>query len=139
LHEGFFSPNGEWLVYRVGSVSNASNPDIFALRVGVDSLGTPLLATEYAEWSPALSPDGQWLAYASNETGRNEVHARPFPDVESGKWPLDGFLLGISYPLVDVSRDDQRFVMLRMVSSTDTGRLILVQNFFEELKDRVGG
>jgi hypothetical protein len=37
----------------------------------------------FAEINPSLSPDGRWLAYASNETGRFEVYVRPFPDVNS--------------------------------------------------------
>jgi len=35
--------------------------------------------TKAAENNPALSPDGRWLAYQSNKTGRNEIYVRPFP------------------------------------------------------------
>ncbi len=34
---------------------------------------------------PALSPDGRWLAYSSDESGREEVYVRSFPNVESGR------------------------------------------------------
>jgi serine/threonine-protein kinase len=45
---------------------------------------TPLMADPaFAEIYPALSPDGRWLAYASNESGRFEVYVRPFPDVNA--------------------------------------------------------
>ena len=37
------------------------------------------LDTEHAEAGPALSPDGRWLAYSSNESGQYEVYIRPFP------------------------------------------------------------
>ena len=37
---------------------------------------------------PALSPDGRWLAYVSDETGSSEVYVRAFPDVNSGKWQV---------------------------------------------------
>jgi Tol biopolymer transport system component len=40
---------------------------------------TPLLASPYLEAYPALSPDGRWLAYTSDESGRNEVYVRSFP------------------------------------------------------------
>jgi len=40
---------------------------------------TPVLATPYNEYYPALSPDGRWLAYVSDESNRNEVYVRPFP------------------------------------------------------------
>jgi serine/threonine-protein kinase len=39
----------------------------------------------YAEQDPSFSRDGRWLAYTSNETGRNEVFVRPFPDVGTAK------------------------------------------------------
>jgi serine/threonine-protein kinase len=45
----------------------------------------PLVATEFRERLPALSPDGQWLAYSSDRTGRPEIYVRPFPDVESAR------------------------------------------------------
>jgi hypothetical protein len=55
-------------------------------RPGVDSTPVPLVATpSFAEQGPALSPDGRWLAYTSDETGRAEVFVRPFPDVDAGK------------------------------------------------------
>ena len=38
-----------------------------------------LLASRYNEGWPALSPDGRWLAYASDESGRNEVYLRAWP------------------------------------------------------------
>ncbi len=54
-----------------------------------DSALTPLLAAPgYDQKSPALSPDGRWLAYTSNESGRNEVYVRPFPDVNAGRWQV---------------------------------------------------
>ena len=38
-----------------------------------------------AEPDPAFSPDGRWLAYASNATGTSEVYVRPFPPPASGQ------------------------------------------------------
>lgn len=35
-----------------------------------------------------LSPDGRWLAYASDETGRTEVYVRPFPDTRGAKYTV---------------------------------------------------
>jgi hypothetical protein len=37
---------------------------------------------------PEISPDGRWLAYMSNESGRSEVYVRPFPDVDGGRWQV---------------------------------------------------
>ena len=39
----------------------------------------PYLRTSAREGAPQFSPDGKWLAYASNESGRDEVYVRPFP------------------------------------------------------------
>jgi hypothetical protein len=47
-------------------------------------LRIPLVASpDFAEAAPAVSPDGGWLAYSSNETGRDEVFVRPFPNTDS--------------------------------------------------------
>ena len=40
------------------------------------------------EANAAVSPDGRWLAYASDESGQYEVYVRPFPDTDAGKWPV---------------------------------------------------
>jgi serine/threonine-protein kinase len=80
------SHDGRWLLLR-RAVSEEGNGDIYALRPG-DSTLTTLLATPNRETSPALSPDGKWLAYVSNESGKSEVYVRPFPDVGSAKWQV---------------------------------------------------
>jgi len=85
LGEGFESRDGQSLVLR--SADDACC-DILAMRRGTDSVPKPLLATSFRERSPSLSPDGKWLAYASDETGRFEVFVRPFPDAQSAKWQV---------------------------------------------------
>ena len=52
--------------------------------VSIDGPGTwePLIRTAADEWSPAISPDGRWLAYTSDETGRDEVYVQRFPELE---------------------------------------------------------
>jgi len=47
-----------------------------------------LLKEEYAEVHPAISPDGKYLAYMSNESGKAEVYVRPFPEVNRGRWQI---------------------------------------------------
>jgi serine/threonine protein kinase/Tol biopolymer transport system component len=53
--------------------------DIWVLRSSGDGKPTAVLQTPFAEGAPTFSPDGRWIAYASNETGRNEIYVRPFP------------------------------------------------------------
>jgi serine/threonine-protein kinase len=44
-----------------------------------DSIASPFLNQQYQEHSPAISPDGDWVAYVSNKTGRDEVYLTPYP------------------------------------------------------------
>ena len=85
VDEAILSKDGAWIVFRRGS---GGGRDIYAMHPGVDSSIRPLVATPAEEFSPALSPDGKWLAYASDETGSTEVYVRPFPDVNAGKFPV---------------------------------------------------
>ena len=81
IREGSYTADGTWLVFREGPNAVA---DIYAIRPGVDSVAVPLEVTEFQERSISLAPDGRWLAYVSNNTGRDEVYVRPFPDAGSG-------------------------------------------------------
>jgi len=47
----------------------------------------PFLATPFGESEASFSPDGRWVAYQSNESGRAEVYVRPFP-VAAGRWQV---------------------------------------------------
>jgi serine/threonine-protein kinase len=184
--EAFYSPDSTWIVFREGGGGSAVG-DIFAIRPGVDSIAVPLAATDFGARSPTLSPDGRWLAYVSNEAGREEIYVRPFPDADSGRWlvspdggvepvwahsgrelfyrnganelvavqvsagssfawdsqavlfSMDDYLPSDGAPMYDVSPDDQRFVMLRIGGDETTdAELIMVTNFFEELRQRMG-
>ena len=86
--DGVWSPDGKWLVMRRNNSANVSiTHDLFALQPGVDSVAKPMVATrQFREMYPAISHDGRWLAYESDETGNREVFVRPFPNVEDGKW-----------------------------------------------------
>ena len=53
--------------------------DIMILQMDGDSEPEPFLETPFSEVWPSFSPDANWLAYASNETGSFEVYVRPFP------------------------------------------------------------
>ena len=62
--------------------------DMLILPLDGERVLLPLLRTPYSERSATVSPDGNWLAYASNESGEDEVIVRPFPNVEDGKWQV---------------------------------------------------
>jgi eukaryotic-like serine/threonine-protein kinase len=77
-------------VIRVGASTPLSGArDIYARRLGVDDTAfAPLIVTPFDESAFAISPDGRWIAYQSDETGRNEVFVRPFPNTTDGKWQI---------------------------------------------------
>ncbi len=85
------SPDGRYIAYmRVDPKSN-TNLDIWALPMFPDKSGEqkpfPVVATNFSDVAPSFSPDGKWLAYANNETGRMEVYIQPFPS-GAGRWQV---------------------------------------------------
>ena len=61
---------------------------LLALEKGVDSVPRTLLRSRYDNFAMTLSPDGRWLAYVSDESGKTEVYVRPFPSVDSAKFAI---------------------------------------------------
>jgi len=84
VFEVVHAPTGGWVIVR----TEPEGSDIHAIRPGVDSAAIPLAATAVSERTPILSPDGRWLAYASDQTGRYEVYVRPFPNVTDAVWQV---------------------------------------------------
>ena len=82
LGAGAWSPDRRWLLARVGPFGNT---DIVGLRPGIDSTPRALVASRFNEGGFAVSPDGRWLAYESNESGAVEIYLRPFPATDQSK------------------------------------------------------
>jgi serine/threonine-protein kinase len=79
-----FTPDGELLF-----VEGRESFDLMAVPVqDTDRRPRALVESSYAEWNGEVSPNGRWLAYQSNESGRYEVYVRPFPDVEGDRWQV---------------------------------------------------
>ena len=181
--EGLYSPDEAWLIFREGADEEA---DIYAKRLGTDSV-VPLVVTDFQERTVSLSPNGRWLAYVSNRSGREEVYVRPFPPdagwnlvtvsanggvepvwAHSGRelfyrnganelvavqftedptftpgqedvlFSMGDYLRSQGRPMYDVRPDDQSFVMLRISEQAAATELIWVENWAEELRERVG-
>ena len=60
-------------------VSPETGRDMWMMRLDAGRRRQPVLNTRFNEWSARLSPDNRWLAYVSDESGRNEVYLRPYP------------------------------------------------------------
>jgi eukaryotic-like serine/threonine-protein kinase len=72
-----WSTNGRFLLYR--SPDPKTSFDIWALPMEGEREPFPVVRTDAEERDGQFSPDGKWVAYQSNESGRFEIYAQPFP------------------------------------------------------------
>jgi eukaryotic-like serine/threonine-protein kinase len=105
---------GKLIVVRAVNPRTQGDESVFSFH---SKQTTPLLNGAFNELVAQVSPDGRWIAYASNETGANEIYVRPFPSGEgqrqlsaSGgyapRWRKDGkelfFLAGNRFKMASV-------------------------------------
>lgn len=186
-----FTKDGKWLAF--AEANPATSWDIWTVPVQTEAgrlragKPQPVLNTHFSEMYPAFSPDGRWLAYASNENGKFDVFVRAFPEsgarwqisnnggdkpvwspnghellfrAESGhvmaatyRWSGDSFVadkprfwsqkitadVGFASNF-DIAPDGKSVVALIAPESgedeRDRGRVVFVQNFFDELRRR---
>ena len=69
-----WSRDGQWILYE--DANTATGWDLWLLHAGHNEPAVPFLKTKYLEVGAAFSPDGRWVAYASDETGEVEVYLR---------------------------------------------------------------
>jgi Tol biopolymer transport system component len=72
-----WSPDDKFLLFMTVS-NDSANRHIWTLPLFGDRKPAPYLQTEFQEFGARFSPDGKWVAYASDESGKNEVYVRPF-------------------------------------------------------------
>jgi len=80
-----WSQDGRYIVYL--DLRPRTQFDLWVLPLFGDRQPKPFLQSEFNEKQGRLSPDGRWMAYASDETGRYEVYVQPFP-ATGGKWQI---------------------------------------------------
>jgi serine/threonine-protein kinase len=103
----FFTPDDSMLVFR-DQDNPDSGDDILMVATDGASMPVPLLAAAYHERNAELSPDGRFMAYQSDESGRFEVYVRPFPNVDADRVQISN--AGGAYPLW--SRDGRELFYL---------------------------
>jgi Protein kinase domain/WD40-like Beta Propeller Repeat len=85
-HATSVSPDGTSLVFT--EIAPATGQDLMQLRLDATHAVTTLVQTKSNERNGEVSPDGRWLAYEANDSGRFNIYVRPFPDVSSGYWQV---------------------------------------------------
>ena len=172
-YPGAVGPDGDTVIIHRSTEETSFN--ILSVSLRDPSKAKTLLQTRAYESGARLSPDGRWMTYVSNETGRNEVYIVRFPQFGERElvstaggtqavWNPNGreilyriddkmmsvdvttspvlklspprllfearyaYGAGITIPNYDISRDGQRFIMVK--PETGAGRLNVVLNWF---------
>lgn len=132
---GSWSPDGRLMAF--AEVSPENNWDIWVFSADSTPRAWSPLQSRFAEFTPMISPDGRWLAYSSDESGRFEVSVMPFPD--GGRKVKYSCHNGFGFPNYDVTPDGDRFLMVKAgPPAEESTRLNFVLSWFEELKQRMG-
>ena len=79
-----WSHDGRFLLY--GITDPKTKTDLWVLPLTGDRKPMPLLQTEFNETQGQFSPDGKWIAYSSDESGRFEIYVQSFPASSGGRW-----------------------------------------------------
>jgi serine/threonine-protein kinase len=172
--------DGESMVLRQ-TMTGSTGRDIWIIPGRDGDSAQPFLETEFNERSIALSPDGRWLAYVSNESGQDDVYVRPVPgpggkrqvSIDGGREPAwspdgrelyyradgqimvaaiqttlafsigvrrelfeDSYVANVDHSNYDVHPETGEYIMIK--GSDDPSELVVVLNWFEELKERAG-
>lgn len=81
-----WSPDANYITYE--SVSPQTKYDLWYVPLSGDRKPEIFLQTQFNETHSRFSPDGKWIAYTSDETGRGEIYLRRFPSSGDGKWQV---------------------------------------------------
>ena len=79
LYPDGWSPDGRFIAYSLTYLSGSADIWILPMSETSESKPFPFLQTRFKEELPVFSPDGRWIAYHSDESGRDEIFVRPFP------------------------------------------------------------
>jgi eukaryotic-like serine/threonine-protein kinase len=81
------SSDGRYVAFTVSKAASSFNGNIWILPLFGDRKPFPFRTNTFDEGDARFSPDGRWLMFSSNESGRPEVYVTPFPG-PGDKWPV---------------------------------------------------
>jgi hypothetical protein len=87
LYPSDWSTDGQHLLYFSGNANSPTNNDIWSLPMSGDRKPTEVVRTAFSELYGRFSPDGRFVTYTSNESGRQEVYVSP-SNGPGGKWRI---------------------------------------------------
>lgn len=80
-----WSSDGQYMLYH--QLNSGTVWDVYVLPLTGERKPEPVVQTKFVDIHARFSPDGRWIAYSSNETGRFEVYVQSFP-TSGSKWPI---------------------------------------------------
>ncbi|HTO76031.1 MAG TPA: protein kinase [Thermoanaerobaculia bacterium] len=104
-----WSRDGRALSCNVIPISGRRNNQIWIVDTGAGHRASPFAVEALAQFNSRFSPDGRWIAYDSDESGRAEVYVRPFPS-GPGTWQIS--TAGGAFP--NWSRDGKELFFLSL-------------------------
>ena len=174
---GSITPDGKLLLFRHSTLPHS---ELWSVALDGNGSAVQVLRSEAGDLGvPRIAPNGRWLAYTSNESGRTEVYLSPYPAVTSARrqvsaegasnprWtkagrelvyrngrrvmavsvdPVSGqlgspvelfhgdFATDGNTSSYDVTPDGERFLMLRRAAGAEPHQVIIVTNWFTELR-----
>ena len=112
---GDWSKDGKFLAVGTTSVGGSAQSDIWIVPTNAGEKPYALAASPFNEQFPSFSPDGKWVSYASNESGRLELYVVPFPGPGGGRWQVStngtfgGGFAPIGLELIYANTDNEVF------------------------------
>jgi serine/threonine-protein kinase len=118
-------PDGSAVVMS-GLAPGAAVEDLLILPLANEKRLRTLLQSPGVERNPAIAPNGRFLAYNSDESGRQEIYVRPFPNVGAQRWQISAD--GGAFPVWTrggreiIYTDGQSRIMAAAVRTNDVGK-----------------